>query len=108
MSGHVVADTAELDAGLADGRYVTTRTGCKRLGVTPERIRDWKRRPAVDLDVLRWPDGSAVRRPGIRGLQNVWLWTALAAVDALMSASRRGRPRRRGETTGCSGPRSEC
>jgi hypothetical protein len=85
----------EVMARIAAGEFVTTNQAVKRLGpdVTAERIRDWGRRPDVDVTAVRDPDGKPVRVPARRGVQNVWLWRELVAAEAQTALSGRGRRR---------------
>lgn len=85
---------ADILARIRAGEYVTTMAACAALGadITPERLRDWKRRGLID--VVRDPNGVAVRVAGRRGRENVWRWRDLVAVEAEVAASGRGRPRK--------------
>lgn len=87
---------ADVVDGLATGRYVSTTAAVARLGhgVTAERLRDWQRRPAVDVDVVRHPDGEPCQVPGRRGHENVWVWEQLDRAERQLRLSGRGRPRR--------------
>lgn len=92
----------EVVTGLAAGTHATTRDAVARLGrsVTSQRIRDWCRRPGVDVDVVRHPDGVPVRVAAPGGWENVWLFEQLARAEEHTRTSGRGRPRGVSTSTG--------